>query len=133
MMDDRKYLAIELLADGELTKKDIATKIGVSRQTLYDWLENKEFRAELDRRLHGRKVSVQKMIDGKLEFVIDKLYELASDNSNKRVQASVLTYLADRSLGRPTSKHEITADMNKETVNEDVLEQELAELEDGEE
>lgn len=134
MIDDKKILAIELLADGELTKVEIAKKVGISRQTLYNYLDNDEFMAELDKRLQGRKSFVQKMIDGKLEFVIDKLYELASDNSNKRVQAQVLQYLADRSLGKTTSKVELdTGFNNTNNLDKDVLEAEFEELEDGEE
>jgi predicted DNA-binding protein YlxM (UPF0122 family) len=108
IIDEKKRLAIELLADGERTKTEIAEVIGVSRQALYDWLGNEEFIAALDERLQNRKKFVEKRFDVKLEFVIDKLYELASDSSNKRVQAQVLQYLADRSLGRIPAKHELT-------------------------
>jgi predicted DNA-binding protein YlxM (UPF0122 family) len=128
MLDDRKILAIELLVDGELPKTEIAKRVGCSRQAIYEWLEkNEEFKAELDARLHHRKVSVQKRIDSKLDFVVDKLYELAADSSNKRVQAQVLQYLADRSLGKPTSKHEVTAEAKTSNVSEDVLEAEFEE------
>lgn len=108
IIDDKKILALELIADGELSKTDVAKKVGIARQTLYEWLGNDEFIAKLDERLQSRKKFVEKMFDGKLEFVVDKLYELATDDSNKRVQAQVLQYLADRSLGRIPAKHELT-------------------------
>ncbi|WP_051263266.1 phBC6A51 family helix-turn-helix protein [Tuberibacillus calidus] len=134
ILDDRKILAIELLADGEYTKTEIAKKCGIARQTLYDWLDNDLFRAELDRRLQQKKSLVQKKIDGKLDFVIEKLYELANDSSNKRVQAQVLQYLADRALGKPTSKHEIEAAMNdKNNIDEDILEAEFDEVDNEDE
>jgi len=130
MLDEKKILAIEMLVDGELTKVEIAKRIGVSRQALYNWLDDEEFRAELDRRLQGIKSFVQKRIDAKLEFVIDKLYELATDNSNKRVQAQVLQYLADRALGKPSSKLDITAEAKTgDTVSQDLLESEFEEWE----
>lgn len=126
MLDDKKILAIELLVDGELTKTEIAKRVGRSRNALYLWLDDDEFKAELDKRLQGRKSFVQKIIDGKLEFVMDKLYELAADSSNKRVQAQVCQYLADRSLGKPTSKHEIEAGIKDNIeVDKDVLESEF--------
>jgi transposase-like protein len=134
MIHDKKMLAIELLADGELRKTEIAKKIGVSRQALYHWLNDQEFVAELDRRLQQKKSLVQKRIDGKLDFVIEKLYELANDSSNKRVQAQVLQYLADRALGKPTSKHEIEAAMNdKNNIDEDILEAEFDEVDNEDE
>lgn len=133
IIDDRKMLAIELLADGELTKVDIAKKVGIARQTIYDWMNDDKFKAELDNRLHQRKVFVQKKIDGKLDFVIDKLYELANDDSNKRVQAQVLQYLADRSLGKTTTKLELESSINTNTVDDDILDVEYDALEEPEE
>ncbi|WP_186320514.1 phBC6A51 family helix-turn-helix protein [Fictibacillus phosphorivorans] len=131
IIDDKKILAIELLADGELTKTAVSERVGIARQTLYDWLGNEEFIAALDERLHNRKKFVEKMFDGKLEFVVDKLYELATDDSNKRVQAQILCYLADRSLGRIPSKHELTTkiDAGKPNVSTDILEEEHAKWE----
>lgn len=130
MIDDRKILAIELLADGELPKTEIAKRIGVSRQALYDWLNDDEFKIELDNRLQGRKVLVQKIIDSKLEFVIDKLFDLATNTKNARVQAQVLQYLADRALGKPSSTMSIIAETkNDKKISQDVLENEFDEWE----
>lgn len=133
MLDDRKLLAIELLADGELTKVDIAEKVGCSRTAIYLWMDNDEFKAELDKRLHNRKVFVQKKIDGKLDFVMEKLYELANDDSNKRVQAQVLQYLADRSLGKTTTKLELDTNLNNNNIDDDILDVEYDQLEEGNE
>lgn len=133
MLDDRKLLAIELLADGELTKVDIAEKVGCSRTAIYLWMENDEFKAELDKRLHNRKVFVQKKIDGKLDFVMEKLYELANDDSNKRVQAQVLQYLADRSLGKTTTKLELDTNLNNNNIDDDILDVEYDQLQEGNE
>lgn len=133
MLDDRKLLAIELLADGELTKVDIAEKVGCSRTAIYLWMDNDEFKAELDKRLHNRKVFVQKKIDGKLDFVMEKLYELANDDSNKRVQAQVLQYLADRSLGKTTTKLELDTNLNNNNIDDDILDVEYDQLQEGNE
>lgn len=133
MLDDRKLLAIELLADGELTKVDIAEKVGCSRTAIYLWMDNDEFKAELDKRLHNRKVFVQKKIDGKLDFIMDKLYELANDDSNKRVQAQVLQYLADRSLGKTTTKLELDSNINNNNIDDDILDVEYDQLEESKE
>ncbi|MEC1780065.1 phBC6A51 family helix-turn-helix protein [Schinkia azotoformans] len=116
MLNDKQLLAIELIAEGEFTKTEIATKCNTSRQSIYNWLSSDEFITALDDRLQNRKKFVEKMFDGKLEFVIDKLYELAKDDSNKRVQAQVLQYLADRSLGKTPSKHEVMTEI-KESKN----------------
>jgi hypothetical protein len=50
MLDDKKILVIEMLVDGELPKTQIATRIGCSSQALYQWSDNDEFKADLDKR-----------------------------------------------------------------------------------
>lgn len=110
LMDARKIMAIDMLIDGENTRTDIAKKVGVSRQTLYSWLDNKEFKAELDARLANKKTFIQKLMDSKLDFALDKLLEIADDDDNRRVQAQVLLSILDRSLGKAVSKHELVVD-----------------------
>lgn len=129
-LDDRKILAIQYLVDGELPKTEIANKVGVVRQTLYDWLDKPEFKAELDRRLQQRKVLVEKIIDSKLEDAVDMLWDIAKTTKNSRVQAQTLQYIIDRGLGKPTSKHELkTAIDNMNNIDQDVLEAEFEEWE----
>lgn len=133
MLDDKKLLAIELLADGSLTKTAIAQQINCSRQSLYNWMEDPEFVESLDKRLQSRKKFVEKMIDGKLEFVVDELLNLAINCDNSRVKADILKYLADRALGKTTQRVDVTASMNQtNTIDDDVLEAELLEFEEGE-
>jgi transposase len=128
-MDDRKTLAIQLLAEGLESKTNIAKRCGIARQTLYDWFDNAEFKANLDARLQQRKVFVEKIIDSKLEGAVDQLFELAETTQNARVKAQVLQYIVDRGLGKPTSKHEIKAGINDSVqVDEDVLEAEFDEV-----
>lgn len=130
VMDDRKTLAIQLLAEGVENKTNIAKRCGVARQTLYDWMANDDkFRAALDARLQSRKVFVEKIIDSKLESAVDQLIHLAETTENSRVKAQCLQYIIDRGLGKPTSKHEISAAMdNVNKIDQDVLEAEFEEV-----
>ncbi|WP_404443462.1 helix-turn-helix domain-containing protein [Sutcliffiella horikoshii] len=130
MIDDRKALAIQYLADGQLPKTEIAKKLGIARQTIYEWLDNVEFKAELDKRLQQRKVLVEKIIDGKLENAVDSLFELAETTDNARVKAQVLQYIIDRGLGKPVAKHHIeAANNNAHNVSDDILDAEFEEWE----
>lgn len=128
ILDDRKTLAIQLLAKGEDTKTNIAKKCGVARQTLYDWMNDDKFRSELDRRLQQRKVLVEKVIDSKLEGAVDQLFTLAETTTNSRVKAQTLQYIIDRGLGKATSKVELSTEINTTNVNDDILEVEYDEL-----
>lgn len=121
MLDDRKTLAIQHLAEGEKTKTDIAKMIGVSRQALYNWLDDDEFKAELDRRLQQRKVLVEKIIDSKLENAVDQLIDLANTTDNARVKAQTLQYIIDRGLGKATNRVEMTTDIVSTNIDNDLL------------
>jgi hypothetical protein len=46
--DTRREDAAKLLAEDEITDEEIASGIGVSRQTLYNWKANPEFAARID-------------------------------------------------------------------------------------
>jgi DNA-directed RNA polymerase specialized sigma subunit len=51
-LDERHYLAIELLVDGKrLTRGMIAKKCGVSRMQLYRWELRKDFQQAYDKRM----------------------------------------------------------------------------------
>lgn len=123
MLDEKKILAIQLLVDGESTKVDIANKIGVQRSTLYDWLNNKEFKAELDKRIQERKNLCEKIIDSKLQDAVRILWETIETTKDMRVKAQLLTYTIDRALGKPTTKMDIEAGAKQIKQDNDVLEE----------
>ncbi|SDJ76485.1 phBC6A51 family helix-turn-helix protein [Salimicrobium halophilum] len=133
MLDERQMRAIEYVAEGQLNRSDIAKRVGISRPTLYKWLDDDEFVSEVNSRLQKERGLAEKKIDAKLDFAVGKLYEIAQDNSNRRVQADVLKYLVDRSLGKPTTKLDLDASLNDEkNVEADVLDQEFQEYESNE-
>jgi AcrR family transcriptional regulator len=54
-LDDRHYLAIELLAElKRLSREDIAKACGVSRMTLYRWEQRKDFRREYEKLVQAK-------------------------------------------------------------------------------
>lgn len=132
LLDERKIKVIEALVEGTAPKTLIAKDNAISRQTIYDWLDDPIFKAEVDRRLQQRKVFVEKKIDGKLNDAVDSLFDLAETTENARVKAQVLQYIIDRGLGKPVAKHELKADMGDlNGVSTDVLEAEFEEWEMG--
>jgi hypothetical protein len=135
-LNEIKIKVIEDLAEGTAPKTQIASKHGIARQTIYDWLDNAEFKAELDRRLQQRKVWVEKKIDGHLDFATDEIFEVIRTTKNERVKADLLKYVVDRGLGKTTTKVEFSANMNNNSLDKDILEEEhekwLKEIEEDE-
>jgi transposase-like protein len=123
-LNDIKLRVIEDLAEGIAPKTQIANKHGIARQTIYDWLDNVEFKAELDRRLQQRKVWVEKKIDGHLDFATDQVFEMIRTTKNERVKSDLLRYVLDRGLGKTTTKVEFSANMNENRITKDILEEE---------
>lgn len=120
MIDERQIKTIELLISGEHTITRIAGLIGVSRQAIYNWLNNEEFKAELDKRLHEIKTMAQKEFDAKLNVAIDEYWKLATDpKTEARTKQVALSYWIDRSLGKTTSKLEMTDDRKDDNTSED--------------
>lgn len=122
MLDERKIKLIELIIEGSLNKTEIAKQIGVARQTLYEWMSQEEWIAEYDRLLQEIKTNANKMFNAKLDNVIDEWYKMMMDEScEKRTRAKLLVDWVDRSLGKPTSRLEVSEN-NEDTQPVDVLE-----------
>lgn len=128
MLDDRKILAIQHLAEGEKPKTEIAKLVGISRQTLYDWLDDDEFRAELDRRIQQRKNLLEKIIDSKLNDMVNQLETLIKTTKNDRVKAQSIQYWIDRGLGKAPNKVELTTEIGTPKIDDDILEVEYEDL-----
>ncbi|MED1443041.1 phBC6A51 family helix-turn-helix protein [Aeribacillus composti] len=130
-LTQQQIVAAQLLASGELEKKEIAKQIGISRQTLYNWINKDEnFKAEVDRLRLELKSFGEELIAGKLVEAVKGYWDLIESTNNARVKAEGYRYFIDRNLGKPTSKLDIEAGMKEnDQVDEDILEAEFDEWE----
>lgn len=94
--------AVYLLISG-LTVTEVAKAIGVTRQTIYNWMNREHIRKEIDRRKQELTNQGNLLILKDLETYINNIKELASDKSDKRVMLAVNQYLINRIYGTPTS------------------------------
>jgi transposase len=134
-LTQQQLIAAQLIASGELDKTEIAKTVGVSRTSLYNWLnKNEEFKAEVNRLKHEVKSLGENLIAGKLVEAVKNYWQLIETTQDNRVKAEGYKYFIDRSLGKPTSKVDFEAGMKKEeTVDEDILEMEMDELDEFDE
>ena len=114
MLTEQQNNAINLLLEGK-TKSAVAKEIGVSRTTLYKWLEDKEFIAEQHRR--GQKMCEEALNDVKLDVkkLLNELEKIALTSENENIRLSAINSLLDRVLGRPTSRQEVSIDKATES------------------
>ena len=110
---------IDLVMEGKLTKVEIAKQIQCSRQALYDWLEDDEVKAEMDKRLQGIRTETQKRFTHQLKPVVDELYNIALHATGARERKDACIYLINRVLGTPKDTLNIS-DEKSENI-EDIL------------
>ena len=118
MLNDKQLECIELLMDG-VNKTAIADKIKVNRKTIYDWLEKEEFKRELDRRKQLICNSAISDLKGSTRELLAEVKKLAYTAENEGIRLQALNSLLDRTLGKATSKQDISI-TNNDSVNEEI-------------
>lgn len=133
MLDERKLKAIELIMDGSYEKQEMAKMVGVSRQTLYKWLnKDEEFKAEVAKQVREIKTSTTMIYKSKCERVANEQYSLMMDKDTPvGVRAKLMMDWQDRALGKPTSKIDLNPETNQDNVRIDIntIRAEIAEYE----
>lgn len=115
---------ITMLIEGH-SITDIAKKLNITRQTVYNWMEKDNIKAELDRRRRELSRQGNSIILKDLTTYIDNIKNLANDKSDKRVSLAANQYLLNRIYGNPTNVVEDNTDSTGDNVDTNVLEEEL--------
>ncbi|MCW6073504.1 helix-turn-helix domain-containing protein [Clostridium botulinum] len=118
---------ITLLIEG-VGITDIAKKLNVTRQTIYNWSSKDNVKAEFDRRRQELTRQGNNIIMKDITTYIDNIKVLANDKSDKRVSLAANQYLLNRVYGNPTCTIEDNSSENNNNLNENELEKELNEF-----
>ena len=124
MLNNKQLQAIDMLMDG-VNKTAIADKIKVNRTTLYNWLDNEEFKLELDRRQQEISKHALSDLKGDTKQILEAVKKLGYEAESEAVRLSALNSLLDRILGKATAKQEIelsNADNNIDVDLDSLLE-----------
>ena len=101
-LNEKQLKAIDMLMDKEHSIKAIAEELGVARSTLYAWMDNELFKAELDKRKQEITDQCREEFKKKLPEAMNKYWELCNSADN-RTKESALRYWIDRALGKVTT------------------------------
>lgn len=93
---------VSLLISG-FNVTDAANLIGISRQTVYNWMNREHVRKEMDRRKQELASQGNSIILKDIESYVNNIKVLAKDNSDKRVMLAANQYLINRIYGNPTN------------------------------
>ena len=113
MLDGRKMRLIEAkLQYPNMGNNELAEIVGVSRQSIWNWLtKDEEVKAELDRRLRDINRAANLHLSSQTAKLMDAMLELVlSPNTEQRTRNSALQYLLDRSMGKAAQQIDIDVD-----------------------
>lgn len=88
--------AIDELLRGNLTKTEIAKQVHVALSTLYEWLKDEEFKAELEERESDYKRMIKARISKMAFSALDTQEDIMSRSDNDRARASVAADILNR-------------------------------------
>ncbi|MGN0181152.1 MAG: phBC6A51 family helix-turn-helix protein [Candidatus Ornithomonoglobus sp.] len=88
--------AINELLKGKMTKAEIAKHVHVARSTLYEWLKDDDFKAELEERESDYKRMISARISKMAFSALDTQEDIMSKSDNDRARASVAADILNR-------------------------------------
>ena len=119
-LGEKQYRAMELIIQGE-TISDIAKMLKVSRGTIYNWLDDENFKADLNKQRQEIKNASKERINACIGIYISELHKIATTSQSEKARIEASTYLLNRILGTPTRvQQDITEEETKENNNIDI-------------
>ena len=113
-LGEKQYKVMELIIQGE-TISDIAKMMKVSRGTIYNWLDDENFKADLNKQRQEIKDASKERINANIGIYIGELHKIATTSQSEKARIEASVYLLNRVLGTPTRvQQDITEDTNKE-------------------
>ena len=119
MLLNQKHLdAIEELMKGE-NISNIAKKLKISRASIYNWLDDEEFKLELDKRKQIISRNALNRVNIKVNEYLEGIEKIAKTTDNDNTALTAYGMLLDRALGKATAKQDISV-TNNNSVNEEI-------------
>lgn len=101
-LNEKQLRCIELMVENNMEISTVAKEIGVSRTTIYNWMKDERFKAELDKSEQEIKTRVQHIFVRRLPEAIEKLWKLTDANNSEgnRVKFNAVVEWLNRTLGK---------------------------------
>lgn len=127
MLDQRQINAIERQAiGGNIT--DMSVAAGVTRNTIYKWIELEEFKAEVARCQQEYISSTIQIITSYAPTNAKRLIKLAESTTNKKIELDARLALLNKTMPNTTKISIDDGRDSKDKVDVDVLDAEMDEL-----
>lgn len=126
ILAEKHLKAIDLIIEGK-NLTDISKILKVSRTSIYNWLKDKEFNNELNKRKHEIKLKGMDKMLCELELHLNNISNLALNSSSDAVRLNASSFYVEHVLGKATTKIEASTE-NKEDEKEVNIDDILAQV-----
>ena len=101
---DRHRNVIKLLIEGNLSKSEIAKNVKITRKTLYNWLNDDDFKAEYDEALAEMERITKAKIGSMAYRALERQEKILDKSKNDIAAAAVAKDVLDRAGYAPEDK-----------------------------
>ena len=95
-LTNRHKIALKLLLEGDLNKTEIAEHVNVSRTTLYNWINDEDFKAAYDESVEEIDRQIRRRIINLASVALDRQEKILNGGKNDMAAASVSKDVLDR-------------------------------------
>lgn len=101
--------AIEMLLAGDLTKVEIAERVKISRKTLYNWLADEDFKAEMTEREDDYRRMIRARLACMSNKALDTQVDIMDNSDDDKARATVSSDVLDRAgYLKPKNTEDVT-------------------------
>ncbi|WP_368236406.1 helix-turn-helix domain-containing protein [Clostridium perfringens] len=113
ILAEKHLKAIDLIIEGK-NLTDISRILKVSRTSIYNWLKDKEFNNELNKRKQEIKSKGMDKMLCELELHLNNISNLALNSASDAVRLNASSFYVEHVLGKATTKIEATTDSKED-------------------
>lgn len=114
-----------MLCQDNANISEIARELGISRTSIYDWMKEPVFKAELDKNEQEIKNRIHHTFVLRLPAAIDKLWEMTNSKDN-RVKLQAINSWIERAIGKVGTS--VTLEDKRENTVEFNLDEAIREI-----
>jgi transposase-like protein len=108
-LNERQLKAIELIADGQRTVRQICDEVGIgSRTTFYDWMKKDEFKKKLQETLEQKGEIMKESLKGRVDDYISTLETIRKKSKNDMARYHSANVLLNHAGWIMNTKQEVT-------------------------
>ncbi|EOU1666977.1 helix-turn-helix domain-containing protein [Clostridium perfringens] len=113
ILAEKHLKAIDLIIEGK-NLTDISKILKVSRTSIYNWLKDKEFNNELNKRKQEIKSKGMDKMLCELELHLNNISNLALNSASDAVRLNASSFYVEHVLGKATTKIETNTDSKED-------------------